>query len=193
MKKLKLLIIILFLFQSSSLFARLPFYIRLDAGISQASGDGSEIWNAGYNIGLNIFIDLNKKLFAGIRASYSEMLLNDSEYKNTAGLSSSTTVSGSFLAFEGGPYLRYYLYREFDSNFHPFIQFGASLYYSKIEINIDGSTYDYDETNPGLKMGLGILLGQLGGVQIEIFPYYQLLFAKDRTFNYFSANIGILF
>lgn len=179
------------------------------AGITFPMGDGSEYWNVGFNIGLNMFSVSPTNISFGGRIAYNRIPPDGEELMKLAsginvGYGGShdyklESTSGAFSIIELVPSVKIETTKKENNKSSFSLQCGLGLFImnsdasakgsysdqytqSEMEISLEGKS----ETKFGLQFSANIYLSS----KIVIQPYYNLIFTEENNTQYLNINLG---
>lgn len=177
--------------------------IGVDGGISKSNVTGSEQWNTGVAIGINLLYAPANNIMFGIRGAYNRWSPDADSILNLlpAGLTEDD-VSGSGTVWEAVPFLRIATNIP-GSQVGLFGHFGAGLYFISSDVSGEGTTADgtpfsltvIDSSDNvwGISMGLGISIGNLYGFGLEFLPLYHVLDINNSPIQYYTISLGLTY
>jgi hypothetical protein len=150
---------------------KVPFF-SINGGFAKQLGEGSEVWNSGFSVGLNVFPYLSGNTLIGYRVAYNRWTLSEDR--------------GTLNILEFVPSARI-----LDQG----TRLASSHFFGQMGLGFFGWTSNAIEDlmgEPGLNLGVGFTLGNEGSLRFEILPLYHIILMEERTLKYFSVNAGIV-
>ncbi len=174
----------------------------LGGGITQATGDGSEYWNTGFNISGEWFQYISDNFQTGARFAFNRLGANEQALKDEfAYYDIDMDVSGSANIFEIVPSLRAISSPGKKKQLQLFAQMGAGLYILNMQAeatatymgNSATESSDETETKFGINFGAGIIVGNPENTRFSIYPMYSVIFTEGESTKFFSYNVALIF
>lgn len=171
--------------------------VSIDGGPAGLIGDGSELWNWGFNVGLNGFYRVTPNILCGARISYDRWTPDEDELVGNFGYAGiRMNVSGSQSVVEIAPAFRFLAPASEKSSVTVFGQIGVGLYLTREKTTIQaayaGQTETFEdersENKVGMSFGAGINISYF-----EILPLYTIVATAEEQTRYYSINAGAAF
>jgi hypothetical protein len=183
-RNLAIVLVLMLMVGVDSLSAQDESFFGVTGGITKLTGEGSEDFNLGFNIGGEFFRQIKENLYVGGRAVYNRIGVDTDEMTAGTGVDASAHVS----IIELLPTIRFSPPAAEGQSARFFGQAGVGLYMMKVSAEAEGLTVSADENKFGVNLGVGVIIND----QFTIFPGYNIIFTEYESTKYFSVSVGVL-
>lgn len=171
----------------------------LNAGMAHIVDEEMDEWNIGFNVGANGFFLLNPMIGLGARINYNRFSPDNDDWIEMVQNLTNGDVEGALHVLEISPALRL-MTASIARPWNFFFQAATGLEARFSEITVSGDLFgtqteieleDKSERNFTLGLGAGIMLGDIKGFTLELFPEYHMTFPRDENIEYYTVDLGL--
>ncbi len=174
--------------------------VGINAGVSNSNISGTDAWNTGFAIAANLYYAPTNNIIFGLRSAYNRWSPEADSFLNQLPVNlTDGKIKGSATLWEIVPVIRIATNLA-QSQVGLFGHFGAGLFIIATDVDCKGklesspfsqNLVDSTENVWGISMGLGISVGRLAGLALEILPLYYILDLNDSPRQYYTISLGL--
>lgn len=174
--------------------------VGINAGVSNSNISGTDAWNTGFAIAANLYYAPTNNIIFGLRTAYNRWSPDADSFLNQLPIIlTDGEINGSATLWEIVPAIRIAT-NIAQSQVGLFGHFGAGLFIITTDVGSEGhlesspfsqKLVDSTENVWGISMGLGISIGRIAGLALEILPLYHVLDLNASPRQYYTISLGV--